>query len=174
MARVLNLPFGWLKVYNKNKNFRNLQFQEESKLKISTRGRYALRLMLDLALHHTGTPVRIKEISARQEISDKYLEQIISVLVRAGYVKSVRGPQGGYRLAKPAEAYSAGMILRLVEGSLSPVPCLGENDHFCGRQGDCATWLLWKEIDEAVQRIVDHVTLADLVDWQRALSCRNT
>ena len=87
-------------------------------MKISTKGRYALRLMLDLAIHNTGEPVRIKDIAARQEISDKYLEQIISSLNRAGYVKSIRGPQGGYRLTKAPEQYTVGMILRLTEGSL--------------------------------------------------------
>jgi Rrf2 family protein len=84
-----------------------------SRLKISTKGRYALRLMLDLALNDTGEYIPIKSIAQRQEISDKYLEQIISVLNRAGFVKSVRGAQGGYRLARPAKEYTVGMILRL-------------------------------------------------------------
>ena len=93
-------------------------------MRISTKGRYALRLMLDLALHNTGMPIRIKEIAARQEISDKYLEQIIAVLNKAGYVRSVRGPQGGYLLTRVPEEYTVGMILRLTEGSLAPVECL--------------------------------------------------
>lgn len=96
-------------------------------MKISTKGRYALRLMLDLALHDNGEPVRIKDIAARQEISDKYLEQIISSLNKAGYVKSIRGPQGGYKLAKKPSYYTVGMILRLTEGSLAPVACLDED-----------------------------------------------
>ena len=93
-------------------------------MKISTKGRYALRLMLDLAVYDTGDPVRIKDIAARQEISEKYLEQIISILNKAGYVKSIRGPQGGYHLMKDPAQYTVGMILRLTEGSLDPVACL--------------------------------------------------
>ena len=95
-------------------------------MKVSTKGRYALRMMLDLALNQTGEPVSLKDIAKRQEISDKYLEQIISVLNKAGYVKSVRGPQGGYQLTKKPEEYTVGMILRLTEGSLAPVACVEE------------------------------------------------
>ena len=90
-------------------------------MKISTKGRYALRLMIDLAMNDEGNPIRIKDVAMRQNISDKYLEQIISVLNKAGYVKSVRGPQGGYTLKKKPEDYTVGMILRLTEGSLAPV-----------------------------------------------------
>ena len=82
-------------------------------MKISTKGRYALRFMLDLAMYDTGTPVRIKDISTRQGISVKYLEQIVSILNKAGFVRAIRGPQGGYQLVKPPEEYTAGMILRL-------------------------------------------------------------
>ena len=92
-------------------------------MKISTKGRYALRLMIDLAINDDGKCIRIRDIAKRQEISDKYLEQIISILNRAGYIKSVRGPQGGHRLAKHPSEYTVGMILRLTEGSLSPVAC---------------------------------------------------
>ena len=93
-------------------------------MKISTRGRYALRIMLDLALSDSGRPVRVKEIAERQEISEKYMEQIISVLNKAGYVRSIRGPQGGYFLTRKPEEYTTGMILRLTEGSMAPVDCL--------------------------------------------------
>lgn len=135
-------------------------------MKISTKGRYAVRLMLDIAMNDNGQPVRIKDISKRQEISDKYLEQIISVLNKAGYVKSIRGPQGGYTLAKKPEDYTVGMILRLTEGSLAPVSCLEYEDNDCPRQEQCATLELWKRIDDAVKNVVDNVTLEDLVDWQ--------
>ncbi len=138
-------------------------------MKISTKGRYALRLMLDLALNNTGEPVRIKEISTRQEISEKYLEQIISVLNKAGYVKSVRGPQGGYLLTREPSQYTVGMILRLTEGSLAPVACLDGEVNTCERQDRCVTLRLWKMIDSAVSGVVDKVTLADLVDWQSAM-----
>ena len=121
-------------------------------MKISTKGRYALRLMLDLAMNDTGAPISLKDVAKRQDISDKYLEQIISVLNRAGFVKSVRGAQGGYLLKKEPQEYTVGMILRLTEGSLAPVACL--------------TLILWKKIYDAVSGVVDHTTLQDLVDWQ--------
>jgi len=136
-------------------------------MKVSTKGRYALRLMLDLAIHGKVDLVRIKDISERQDISDKYLEQIVSTLNKAGYVKSIRGPQGGYRLTKEPEQYTVGMILRLTEGSLAPVACLEDDVNQCGRQGDCVTLLLWKKLDDAIKGVVDYITLADLVDWQQ-------
>ena len=135
-------------------------------MKISTKGRYALRLMLDLALHDNDAPVRIKDIAARQDISDKYLEQIISSVNKAGYVKSIRGPQGGYKLAKDPSGYTVGMILRLTEGSLAPVACLDDEVNQCDRQETCATLKLWQQLDDAIKSVVDTVTLADLVEWQ--------
>lgn len=135
-------------------------------MKISTKGRYALRLMLDLALNNTGEPVRIKDIASRQEISDKYLEQIISVLNKAGYVRSLRGPQGGYKLARDPKEYTVGMILRLTEGSLAPVACLEDEENQCARQDECATLILWEKLYDAIKEVVDGYTLADLVDWQ--------
>jgi Rrf2 family protein len=134
-------------------------------MKISTKGRYALRMMLDLALNNSGEYIKIKNISERQEISEKYLEQIITVLSRAGYVKSVRGAQGGYRLAKAPEEYTVGMILRLTEGSLAPVACV-EDETECGRLDDCVTVEVWKRLDEAIKNVVDNITLADLLEWQ--------
>ena len=139
-------------------------------MKISTKGRYALRLMLDLALHDTGEPTRIRDIAARQEISEKYLEQIISTLNKAGYVRSIRGPQGGYHLVKKPEQYTVGMILRLTEGSLAPVACLEDEVNLCERQEGCVTLRLWKMLDQAISEVVDKVTLADLVEWQEQKS----
>lgn len=136
-------------------------------MKISTKGRYALRLMLDMALHSNGELVRIKDIAARQDISDKYLEQIVSALNKAGLVKSIRGPQGGYHLTKEPKQYTVGMILRVTEGSLAPVSCLDDETNECDRQSDCVTLLLWKKLDEAIKDVVDTVTLADLVEWQQ-------
>ena len=107
-------------------------------MKISTKGRYALRLMLDLAMNGENNVVRIKDIAERQQISDKYLEQIISVLNKAGYVRSTRGPQGGYSLRKAPEEYTVGDILRLTEGSLAPVACV-EEEGSCEREVDCVT-----------------------------------
>jgi Rrf2 family protein len=138
-------------------------------MKISTKGRYALRLMLDLALNNTGEYITIKSIAARQDISEKYLEQIISLLNRAGFVKSVRGAQGGYRLAKNPSEYTVGMILRLTEGSLAPVDCLEENASECGRKSGCVTREVWMELYEAIQSVVDRITLQDLVDRQLSM-----
>ena len=136
-------------------------------VKISTKGRYALRMMLDLAQQDFDQYVTIKSISARQEISDKYLEQIITILSRAGYVKSIRGAQGGYKLAKPAADYTVGMILRLIEGSLVPVACMEDEPNQCQRCQKCATLDVWQEINEAVNKVVDNITLADLVRKQQ-------
>ena len=133
-------------------------------MKISTKGRYALRLMLDLALHSEGGYVPVKAISERQDISDKYLEQIISILSRAGYVKSIRGAGGGYKLAIAPETYTVGMILRLTEGSLAPVTCLDGDENTCERQEGCATLYIWKKIYNAVNDVVDHITLADIIE----------
>ena len=135
-------------------------------MRISTKGRYALRLMLDLALNNTGEPISLKDIARRQEISDKYLEQIISVLNKAKYVKSIRGAQGGYILTKRPEEYTVGMILRLTEGSLAPVACV-EDEDTCAKMNDCATVLVWKKMNEAINQVVDSITLADLVDYER-------
>lgn len=135
-------------------------------MKISTKGRYALRLMLDIALNQSGEPVRIKDIAERQGISEKYLEQIISSLNKAGFVKSVRGPQGGYFLTRNPEKYTVGMILRVTEGSLTPVACLDDEVNTCERQSVCAVLRLWQMLNEAISDVVDKVTLADLMEWQ--------
>lgn len=134
-------------------------------MKISTKGRYALRLMLDIAQHNAGDPVRVKDIAARQEISVKYLEQIVSILVRAGYLKSIRGPQGGYRLTKQPEDYTIGSILRLTEGSLAPIECLESGISDCPRSENCVTLRFWKELDQAIKSVVDKYTLDDLLGW---------
>lgn len=134
-------------------------------MKISTKGRYAIRMMLDMALNNTGNPMRIKDIALRQDISEKYLEQIASILTKAGLIKSVRGPQGGYHLTSSPEKYTIGMILRVTEGSLSPVACLEDEVNQCQRQDNCVTLMLWKKLDDAILSIVDTTTLANLVEW---------
>lgn len=131
-------------------------------MKISTRGRYALRMMLDLAIH-SDEYITIKSIAERQEVSNKYLEQIITVLSRAGFVKSIRGPQGGYKLARPAAEYTVGMILRLIEGNLVPVACMEDTPNQCSRCDTCVTLDIWKQLEEAISSVVDHITLEDLV-----------
>lgn len=135
-------------------------------MKISTKGRYALRLMIDLAENISGNPVSLKDVAKRQGISDKYLEQIISVLNKAGYVRSVRGAQGGYLLKSDPETYTVGMILRQTEGSLAPVSCIEDDEIICDRQEQCVTSIVYKKINDAISNVVDNITLQDLVDWQ--------
>lgn len=137
-------------------------------MKISTKGRYALRLMLDLASNDSGTPIRLKDVAKRQGISEKYLEQIISILNKAGFVRSVRGPHGGYSLSRTPADYTVGMILRLTEGSLCPVDCAAEENGSCDREDTCVTRMLWKKLDDAISSVVDHVSLEELLSWQNA------
>ncbi|MCD8104130.1 MAG: Rrf2 family transcriptional regulator [Lachnospiraceae bacterium] len=134
-------------------------------MRISTRGRYAMRLMLDLAINNSGEPVRLKDAARRQNISEKYLEQIISILNKAGYVRSIRGPQGGYVLAYRPSEYTAGMILRLTEGSLTPVEYAQDGSD---GEADSATSILWDRLNDAICQVVDHITLEDLLQWQMA------
>lgn len=126
--------------------------------------------MLDLAMHDDGGFIPIKDIAKRQDISDKYLEQIISILGRAGFVKSVRGAGGGYKLTHPLKSYTVGMILRLTEGSLAPVACLDGNVNMCERKDQCATLMVWEKLYEAINGVVDSITLEDLVEHSKSLS----
>lgn len=135
-------------------------------MKISTKGRYALRMMLEFALHPDQC-TKISQVAQNQQISDKYLEQIVTILNRAGYVKSIRGAQGGYRLTRDPSEYTVGMILRLTEGSLAPVACLEDEENQCQRADFCATLEVWKKLGNAINDVVDHITLADLVTWQK-------
>lgn len=135
-------------------------------MKISTKGRYALRLMMDLAENNNGSPISLKDVAKRQDISDKYLEQIISILNKAGYVRSVRGAQGGYMLKMEPQNYTVGMILRQTEGSLAPVACIEDDEIVCYRQQQCVTSIVYKKINDAISGVVDNITLQDLVDWQ--------
>lgn len=133
---------------------------------ISTKGRYALRIMMDLGAH-IGETVKLKDIAARQGISEKYMEQIIAVLNKSGYVRSTRGAQGGYQLVKQPQEYTVGMILRLTEGSLAPVECLAENALPCERSGCCATVEVYKRIYNAVNDVIDNITVQDLLEIEK-------
>lgn len=139
-------------------------------MKISTKGRYALRIMIDLAMNKDKGPIRVKEIAGRQNISEKYLEQIIALLNKAGYVKSIRGAQGGYLLTKEPVEYTAGMILRLAEGSIAPVACIEDEAEACEKKGACVSAMLWQKMNDAVNEVVDNTTLQDLVDWQNTIA----
>ncbi len=136
-------------------------------MKISTKGRYALRFMLDLAVYSEGKYLPLKEISARQEISLKYLEQIVAQFSKMGFLDSVRGPQGGYRLARAPEDYTIGEILRCSEGSLAPVACLDHEVNTCPRQAGCGTLAFWIGLYKVIREYVDSVTLADLIESQK-------
>lgn len=137
-------------------------------MRFSTKGRYALRMMIEFALH-PGECTKINQVAERQEISDKYLEQIVTILSRAGYVKSRRGAQGGYFLAKDPSEYTAGMILRLAEGSLVPVACMEDEVNHCSRSGACASLMVFKKLDDAIFDVLESITLADLAEEQRRL-----
>ena len=131
-------------------------------MRYSTKSRYALRLMMELAARPEGACVSLKEISERQQISLKYLEQIVTPLARARLVKSMRGSQGGYRLTKQPAEYTAGEILRAVEGSLASVTCLSVEDYDCPRRDECPSRRFWSGLDEVVAKYVDSVSLLEL------------
>ena len=132
-------------------------------MKISTRGRYALRMMIDIAEHSAEECVPIKDISERQNISVKYLEQIVTSLTRTGLLRSVRGAGGGYMLTKTPDRYTAGEILRAIEGKLVPVVCLENNPNQCERRSICRTLDFWKGLYAAIDEYVDSVTLQDFL-----------
>lgn len=125
-------------------------------MNVSMKSKYALRLMMDLAENDAGGSISLKDIARRQEISEKYLEQVVSMLNKAGLVKSIRGPQGGYRLCKKPYDYKVGEILRVTEGSLS----------FYTEPEEDISQILWNKIDEAVRGVIDTVTLEDMVMWK--------
>ncbi len=130
---------------------------------VSTKGRYALRVMIDLAQNDQGQWISLSDIAKRQQISVKYLEAVIAVLNRAGLVRSKMGKNGGYRLAKAPEEYVIGDILRLTEGCLAPVSCLESETNQCGRADSCLTLPVWQELDRLIGDYLDQITLADVL-----------
>lgn len=132
-------------------------------MKISTKGRYALRLMIDLAQHDRNTCIALKDIAERQNISMKYMEQITSLLCKAGFLKSIRGAQGGYTLARESNTYTIGSILRVTEGNLAPVSCLENETNLCARVDFCPTLSFWQGLEKVINDYTDSVTLEDLV-----------
>ena len=131
-------------------------------MKISTKGRYALRVMIDLAENNDGNYISLKDISSRQGISNKYLEQIVALLNKAGCLQTARGNNGGYKLARKPEEYKVGEILRASEGDLAPITCLAE-DGECSQKGGCKTLFFWEGLDKAIDNYIDSVTLADFL-----------
>ena len=136
-------------------------------MKISTKGRYAIRLMLELAMHENDGYVSIKSISTNQGISEKYLEQIIKLLSKSGLVESTRGAQGGYKLTRKPSEYTVGEILRVTEGSLAPVSCLQDDENHCEHCNDCVTIEIWQNVLDAINEVVDGITLDYLVEKQK-------
>jgi len=140
-------------------------------MKLSTKGRYGLRALIDLALYSEHETVSIASISARQNISESYLEQLIAKLRKAGLVTSVRGAGGGYKLAKPAADISVGDILRALEGKLDPVECPGLNDEIgCGGAEFCVTKYVWQRINDSINQTVDEIKLDQLLAESRNIS----
>ena len=131
---------------------------------VSTRGRYALRVMIDLAEHPDQGYIPLREIAQRQDISEKYLESSLKLLVKEKFLIGLRGKGGGYQLSRPPEAYPVGEILRCTEGSLAPVTCLEESDYHCPRAGYCRTLPMWKKLDKLVADFFDGITIADLME----------
>lgn len=137
-------------------------------MKISTKGRYALRMMLDLAENQDNGFVSLKDIAKRQDISKKYLEQIVALLNKPDVLKTNRGYQGGYRLAKNPKDYTVGDILRITEGGLEPVACLEQDPIECSRCDNCATLPIWKGLSKVINEYLDSITLQDILDIQKA------
>ena len=137
-------------------------------MKISTKGRYALRMLVDLAEHQNCGFVALKDIADRQNISKKYLEQIIPIFNKSDILKTTRGSQGGYMLSRSPDKYTVGEILHLTEGSLAPVDCLNQDPIECERSGICATLPVWQGLNRVISEYLDSITLQDILDQQRA------
>lgn len=137
-------------------------------MKLSTKGRYGVMAMLDLALHNSEGQVPLKSIAERQAISENYLEQLFALLRKAGLVNSIRGAMGGYMLAESADKITVGSILRALEGSLAPVDCVVEDEPaLCSKSGCCATKVVWEKIRDSINEVVDSITLEDLAEEYR-------
>ena len=133
-------------------------------MKISTRGRYAIRVMLDLAEHNNGEYIPLMDIAKRQEISEKYLESIVSALSKNKLVAALRGKGGGYRLAKAPEEYTIGSILKVAEASLAPIACLEDEPNQCERAGECRTLKMWQDLYKLIDNYFENITLQDLLE----------
>jgi len=142
-------------------------------MKISTRGRNAVKFMLDLADHSDGTPVKLRDIAARQNISVKYLEHIASTLHRASLVTSIKGAGGGYLLPGSPEKYTVGQILRATEGSMAPTECVGQNGTACEMKSTCVSFRIWDRLNTAIDSTLEGITLYDLKSWQEELRNEN-
>jgi Rrf2 family protein len=143
-----------------------IKFKGKTNMKISTKGRYALRVLIDLAQNGNDDYISLKEISERQDISLKYLEMIVGLLNKAGFVLSQRGKDGGYRLARKPEEYTVGSVLKLTEGSLAPVACLDSETNLCPRSESCITLPMWQKLSKIIDDYLESVTVEDLLNQQ--------
>lgn len=135
---------------------------------LSTRGRYGVKMMLELALNFGNGAMPLKDIAAKQSLSDSYLEQLVSPLRKKGLVTSIRGAQGGYELARKPEEITVGEIIRILEGPLAPSDCVLEEDPECSRADNCATRIIWEKITDGINNVIDSITLKDMVnDYHR-------
>lgn len=139
-------------------------------MKISTKGRYALRMLLDLAIHQDRGYIALRDIAEHQNISKKYLEQIVPLLSKSGLLRANRGYQGGYMLSKPASKYTVGEILRLTEGTLAPVACLEQEYNDCPQAAECMTLSVWQGLYQVMSEYLDNITLQDIIDKDTALT----
>jgi len=130
---------------------------------VSTRGRYALRVLIDMAEHSDAERIPLKEIAERQEISQKYIEAIMTLLSKNGFVDGVHGKGGGYKLNRKPEEYKVGDVLRLTEGTLAPVACLEAGAEKCNKEANCRTLPMWSKLDELIEGYLDSVSVADLM-----------
>ncbi len=138
---------------------------------VSTKGRYALRVMVDLAEHEDGSYIPMRKVADRQEISLKYLERILPVLVAGGLIEGMHGKGGGYRLIRKPSECTVGEILRLTEGNIAPVACVGCGEGACSRTDECRTLPMWNELNDRIRDYIDHVTLADLMKSGCSAAC---
>ncbi len=139
-------------------------------MKISTKGRYSLRMLLDLAINQNNGYIALKDIAERQNISKKYLEQIVPLLNKSGLLRANRGYQGGYMLSKPAAQYTVGEILRLTEGSLAPISCLEHDINDCTKASECMTLPVWEGLYKVITDYLDNITLQDIIDNNAAMN----
>lgn len=134
---------------------------------ITTKGKNALKLMIDLSLYQGDKYVKLRDIAQREDISEKYLEHIVSYLQKSRKVKSTRGLNGGYRLVKAPEDYTVGEIIKCLEGDLSPTDCLHGDENTCSKKEQCFCYPLWIKLDNAVNEVLEHTTLQDVIDWKK-------
>jgi Rrf2 family transcriptional regulator, cysteine metabolism repressor len=136
-------------------------------MRLSTKGRYGVRALVDIALNGDGAPVLLKDIAKRQDISAQYLEHLVAPLIRAGILRSIRGAKGGIALAKPPEEIGLSRVIEILEGSVAPVECV-DNPALCARSDECVTRDVWGEIKVAIMGVLESLTLKDLMDRQKA------